>query len=129
MNNDKINSQTHDNATFDRPPITSCVCTIGSEKYPERGIRMNYGENNYIEPYREIKNFFKNVNEDETLNPFISQKDFFESYNLYVFDVRHQPPHISSQTIRVEFNFNAPVVATGYNVWCLISTNKLISAW
>ena len=34
----KIDSQTHDNATFDRLGISNAVCEIGSEKYPDDGI-------------------------------------------------------------------------------------------
>ena len=34
----KIDSQTHDNAIFDRFPVSNAVCKIGSEKYPDDGI-------------------------------------------------------------------------------------------
>ena len=37
----KIDSQTHDNATFDRLPISNAVCKI-SEKYPDDGIECDY---------------------------------------------------------------------------------------
>ena len=38
----KIDSQTHDNAIFDRLPISNAVCKIGSEKYPDDGIECDY---------------------------------------------------------------------------------------
>ena len=34
----KVDSQTHDNAIFDRLPVSNAVCKIGSEKYPDGGI-------------------------------------------------------------------------------------------
>ena len=36
----KIDSQTHDNAIFDRLPVSNAVCKIGSEKYPDDGIEF-----------------------------------------------------------------------------------------
>ena len=38
----KIDSQVHDNAVFDRLPISNAVCKIGSEKYPDDGIECDY---------------------------------------------------------------------------------------
>ena len=38
----KIDSQTHDNVTFDRLSMSNAVCKIGSEKYPDDGIGCDY---------------------------------------------------------------------------------------
>ena len=38
----EIDSQTHDKAIFDRLPISSGVCKIGSEKHPVDGIECDY---------------------------------------------------------------------------------------
>ena len=43
----KIDSQTHDNAVFDRLPISNAVCKIGSEKYPDDGIECDYDRDKY----------------------------------------------------------------------------------
>ena len=43
----KIDSQTHDNSVFDRLPISSAVCKIGSEKYPNDGIECDYDRDKY----------------------------------------------------------------------------------
>ena len=37
----KIDSQTHDRATFDRLSVSNAVCKIGSEKYPDDGIKCD----------------------------------------------------------------------------------------
>ena len=44
----KTDSQTHNNATFDRLPLSNAVCKIGSEKYPVDGIECNYDRDNYV---------------------------------------------------------------------------------
>ena len=38
----KIDSKTHDNATFDRLSLSNAVCKIRSEKYPDDGIECDY---------------------------------------------------------------------------------------
>ena len=43
----KIDSQVHDNAVFDRLPISNAVCKIGSEKYPDDGIECDYDRDKY----------------------------------------------------------------------------------
>ena len=53
----EIDSQTHDNATFDRLPISNAVCKIGSEKYPDDGIKCDYDRDKYDQAYSEIENF------------------------------------------------------------------------
>ena len=37
---DRQDSQKLNNDTFFRPPVTSAQCTIGTEKYPDRGILL-----------------------------------------------------------------------------------------
>ena len=53
----KLDSQTHDNAVFDRLPISNAVCKIGSEKYPDDGIECDYHRDKYDQVYSEIENF------------------------------------------------------------------------
>ena len=53
----KIDSQTHDNATFDGLSVSNAVCKIGSEKYPEYGIECDYDRDKYDQAYSEIENF------------------------------------------------------------------------
>ena len=45
----KIDSQTHDNATFGHSLISNAVCKIGSEKYRVGGLVRNYDGDNYLE--------------------------------------------------------------------------------
>ena len=50
----KIHSQIHNNATFDKLPISNAVCKIGSEKYPDDGIECDYDRDKYDQAYSEI---------------------------------------------------------------------------
>ena len=47
----KIDSQTHDNAVFDRLPISNAVCKTGSGKYPDDGIECDYDRDKYDQAY------------------------------------------------------------------------------
>ena len=51
----KIDSQIHNNATFDKLPISFAVCQIGSEKYPDDGIECDYDRDKYDQAYSEIE--------------------------------------------------------------------------
>ena len=60
--NNNVNEQTHDASTFHIMNVTECYCKIGSEFYPEDGMNINYGTNNYNEAFKEIVNFNKDYN-------------------------------------------------------------------
>ena len=53
----KIDSQIHNNATFDKLPISNAVCKIGSEKYPDDGKQSDYDRDKYDQAYSEIEKF------------------------------------------------------------------------
>ena len=50
----KIDSQTHDNAKFDRLPVSNAVCKIGSDKYPDDGKECDYNRDKYDQAYKMI---------------------------------------------------------------------------
>ena len=56
--------------TFVRLPVKSAQVVIGTENYPERGILLNYNDDNYSQGYRQIKESFKAPTEDEYLQTF-----------------------------------------------------------
>ena len=49
--NDRQNDQNLNNDTFYRPLVTSAQCLIGTEKYPDSGILLNYNDDNYKQGY------------------------------------------------------------------------------
>ena len=123
----KIDSQTHDNAVFDRLPVSNAVCKIGSEKYPDDGIECDYERDKYDQAYSEIENFYLLKSETNLLNPFIDLHKFRTNYNFYVFDLSKQKDPIGSQPIRLEFKFNAAINVADYIAYALVLTPKLIS--
>ena len=123
----KIDSQTHNNATFDWIPISNAVCKIGSEKYPDDGIECDYDRDKYDQAYSEIENFYLLKSETNLLNPFIDLHKFRTNYNFYVLDLSKQKDNIASQPIRLEFKFNAVFGVADYIAYALVLTPKLIS--
>ena len=114
---DRQDSQNLNNDTFCRLPVVSAQCIIGTEKYPDAGIVLNYEDDDYSQGYRQIKEAFRALTKDDILQPYISEADFRRSnaavndigYNLYVFDIRYQKNFTNSQTIKVEFKFEGVV--------------------
>ena len=123
----KIDSQTHDNATFDRLSISNAVCKIASEKYPDDEIECDYDRDNNDKAYSEIEIFYQLKSETNLLNPFIDLHKFRRRYYFYVFDLSKQIDHIASQLIRLEFKFSAAFGVADYIAYALVLTPKLIS--
>ena len=120
-------SQSHNNATFDKLPISNAVCKIGSEKYPDDGIECDYDRDKDDQAYSEIENFYHLKSETNLLNPFIDLHKFRTNYNFYVFDLSKQKDHIASQPIRLESKFSAAIDVAYYIAYALVLTPKLIS--
>ena len=91
------NDQDLNNDTFCRPLLTSAQCIIGTEKYPDSGIFLNYNDDDYSQGYGQIKEAFKALTKDNLLQTFISEHDFRSSnddndngYNKYasIYDIK-----------------------------------------
>ena len=129
---DRQNNQNLNNDTFYRPPVTSAQCIIGTEKYPDNSILLNYNDDDYSQGYGQIKEAFKALTKDDILRTYTSEHDFRSSndgnnigYNIYAFDIRYQKNFESSQPIKVEFKFDGVVPASIYG-YALVLTNRLI---
>ena len=130
---DRQNSQKENNDAFYRPSVISAQCIIGTEKYPDSSILLNYNDDDYNQGYGQIKEAFRALTKDDILQPYISDGDFRSSnnnnnigYNLYVFDIRYQKDFENSQPIKLEFKFDG-VVPAGIYGYALVLTNKKIS--
>ena len=131
--NDRQHDQNLNNDTFVRLPVISAQVVIGTERYPDSGILLNYDDDNYSQAYGLIKETFRALTKDDILQPYISENDFRSSnnnndvgYNIYAFDIRYQKNFENAQPIKVEFKFSENIDAGIYG-YALVLTNRLIS--
>ena len=131
--NDRQYDQNLNNDTFVRLPVISAQVIIGTERYPDSGILLNYDDDNYSQAYGLIKEAFRALTKDDILQPYISENDFRSSnnnndigYNIYAFDIRYQKNFENAQPIKVEFKFSENIDAGIYG-YALVLTNRLIS--
>ena len=95
---------------------------------------LNCDDDDYAQAYGQIKEVFKVLTKDNTLQPYISDPNFRLSnvrvddvgYNLYVFDMTYQKNFTKSQSIKVQFKFDV-VIPNDINGYTLVITFKLVS--
>ena len=128
--NDRQHDQNLNNDTFVRLPVISAQVVIGTERYPDSGILLNYDDDDYSQGYGQIKEAFKTLTKVNILHPYLSDDDFRSSnegnnigYNINAFDIRYQKNFENAQPVKVEFKFseNIPGVIFGY---ALVLTNR-----
>ena len=131
--NDRQHDQNLNNDTFVRLPVISAQVIIGTERYPDAAIILNYDDDNYSQAYGLIKETFRALTKDDILQPYISENDFRSSnnnndigYNIYAFDIRYQKNFENAQPVKVEFKFSENIDAGIYG-YALVLTNRLIS--
>ena len=134
---DQFNRKHRSNDTFYRPSVVNAQSINGSEKYPDDGINCNDAFDKYSQAYGEIVSCFRHLTKDNTLQPYITQKELITAnkypdgnpgFNLYIFDNSHHQDFSSAQPIKVRFHFRPAVpAATNPIGYALLSTNKLVS--
>ena len=130
---DRQNDQNLNNDTFVRLPVISAHVVIGTKRYPDTAILLNYNDDDYSQGYGQIKEAFKVLTKDDILQPYISEDDFRSSndgdtigYNRYAFDIRYQKNFESGQSVKVEFKYDGTVPGGIYGHG-LVLTNRLKS--
>ena len=78
---DRQHDQNLKNDTFYRPPVTSAQFIIGTEKYPDSAILLNYNDGDYSQGYSQIKEAFRALSKDDILEPYLSDNDFRSTSN------------------------------------------------
>ena len=76
---DRKNDQKLSNGTFVRLPVISAQVVIGTERYPDTGILLNYSDDYYSQGYGQIKEAFKAPTKGNILQPYISEDGFRSS--------------------------------------------------
>ena len=130
---DRQHDQTLNNDTFYRMPVSSVQCIIGTEKYPDSAILLNYDDDDYCQRYGQIKEVFRALTKDNILQPYISEDDFRSDnngnnigYKIHVFDIRCQKNYQSGQSVKIEFKLDK-VIPAGIYGYPLFLTNRLVS--
>ena len=128
---DRQRDQNLNNDTFVRLPVISSQVVIGTERYPDSGILLNYDDDDYSQGYGQIKEAFKAIPKDDILKPYITEDDFRSSnegnkigYNIYAFDTRCQKNFENAQPVKVEIKFSENIPA-GIYLYALVLTNRL----
>ena len=131
--NDRQHDQNLNNDTFVRLPVISAQVVIGTERYPDSAILLNYDDDDYSQGYGLIKEVFKALTKDDILLPYISEDDFRSSteannigYNIYAFDIRYQKNFENARPVKIEIKFSENVAAGIYG-YALVLTNRLVS--
>ena len=129
--NDRQHDQNLNNDTFVRLPVISAQVVIGTERYPDSSILLNYDDDDYSQGYGQIKEAFRALTKDDILQPYISEDDFRSSdegniigYNIYAFDIGYQKNFGNAQPVKVEFKFSENIPAGIYG-YALVFTNRL----
>ena len=91
---DKEHDQNLNNDTICRMPVTSTKCIIGTERYLDFAISLNYDDDDYSQGYGQIKDAFRALTKDDFFQPYISKDDFRSSndganfgYNIHSFNI------------------------------------------
>ena len=77
--NDRQHDQNLNNDTFVRLPVISAPVVIGTERYPDSAILLNYENDDYSQGYGLLKEAFKALTKDDILKPYTSEDDFRSS--------------------------------------------------
>ena len=86
---------------FDNLNLQKYYVEIDSIRYPRDSVLVNYGQNDYIEKYKELKLFFIEYIGEPILSPFISYPDLKTKYPIEIKDLRHQTEHITPKKIQL----------------------------
>ena len=93
-------------AIFDNLNLQKYV-EIESTRYPRDSVLIIYEQIDYIEPYKDIKLYFKEYIGEELMSPFISYPDMKTKYPIQIIDSRHQPDYITPKKIQLFQEYSA----------------------
>ena len=77
---------------------------------------VNFGENNYLEQYKDLKLFYKVNVGDHLLSPIINYDKMKNCYPIQIIDLRFQVDHISPKKTRLFEEYDPNPVNTKLHV-------------
>ena len=94
-------------AKLDKLDLRKYYVERDGQRYPRDGVLINYEQKDYIEQYKDLKNFFREYVGEELMTPFISYPDMKTKYSVEIIDLRHQPDHITPKKIQFFHEYGA----------------------
>ena len=94
-------------AKFDNFNLQKYNVEIDSIRYPRDSVRVNHGQNDYIEKCKGLKLFFKEYKGEPLLSPILSYPDMKTKYPIEIIDLRHQTEHITPKKIQLFHEYSA----------------------
>ena len=88
-------------ASLDDLDLRKYYIEIDGQRYPRDSSIMNFEQNDYIEPYKSLKLFFKEYIGEQLMSPFLSYPDMKTKYPIEIIDLRHQFDHITPKKIQL----------------------------
>ena len=89
------------NAILDHVEVRKNYSEIGGIFYPKNPIVVNYGENNYLEQYRDLKLLYKEYVGEQLKSPIVTYDKIKDYYPIQRKELRFQVDHISPKKIRL----------------------------
>ena len=120
----RAEAQNQNGGVFDNCPVMSANVKVGTDRFPDDGINVDYTVGDYDEAYRFVKEF-KSHYLSSPHQPFITYREFKSLYNIYVFDLRFQKEEMSAQPIELNFKFREDV-AGNYTAYILTLKERKI---
>ena len=80
-------------AIFDKLVDRKTFWEVDGVRYSKDGVNNNYGENDYLDKYRDIKLIHMDYFVEEILTPFITYPDMKKFHHIKVTDLRFQTDH------------------------------------
>ena len=62
-----------------RLPVSNSQCFIGTKKYPDEGVLLNYDDDDYSQAHGQIEQAFRASIKGDILQPYLSDHDFRSS--------------------------------------------------
>ena len=85
MQRSQFDQQHQNNVIINRQGKLNAQCIIGSEQFPDAGIKCNYAIDKYSQAYGEIVSCFRYLAKDNILQHYTTQKVFIRSYKINKF--------------------------------------------
>ena len=85
---------------FDNLDVRKFHVDIDDVRYSRDGVNFEYGLNDYVDHYRDLKFFYKEYVGDKNISPFLNYTDMTSKYHIQIIDLRFQVDHINPKLIQ-----------------------------